>query len=70
MPHCSLGRELKVGDIVLVRCVVVNVQPATDYCNVTIKTTLPMPPYADGTSITLNTKQVESVFNQEQPETD
>lgn len=61
MPHCNKGRELKVGDRVMIECVVESVQPAVDYCNVTVRTVRPMPPYTDGTTITLNTKQTESV---------
>lgn len=61
MPHCRLGQELKVGDKVIIEGVVEAVQTAEDYCNVTIRTAHPMPPYTEGTALTLNTKQVMSV---------
>ena len=61
MPHCNRGRELKPGDRVMVECVVESVQPGLEYCNVTVRTVRPMPPYTDGTVIVLNTKQTESV---------
>lgn len=61
MPHCAKGRELKKGDRVLVECEVTDVQAGVEYCNVTLKTVRPMPPYTDGTTIVLNTKQTEKV---------
>lgn len=61
MPHCNKGHELKVGDRVMIECVVEDVQAGVDYCNVTVRTVRPMPPYADGTAIVLNTKQTEKV---------
>lgn len=61
MPHDINGNLLQVGDIVNVPAKVISVQPSDDYCNVTLETTRPMPPYTAGTSIVLNTKQVEKV---------
>lgn len=61
MPHCNRGRLLKVGDRVMVECVVESIQENVDYCNVTVRTVRPMPPYQDGTTITLNAKQTESI---------
>lgn len=61
MPHCNKGRELKVGDRVMVECVVESVQASVDYCNVTVRTVRPMPPYTDGTTIVLNTRQTEKI---------
>lgn len=61
MPHCNKGREIKVGDRVIIECIVTDVQTGIDYCNVTVKTVRPMPPYDTGTTITLNTKQTEKV---------
>lgn len=61
MPHCNRGRELKVGDRVMIECVVESVQTGIEFCNVTVKTIRPMPPYETGTTITLNTKQTESI---------
>lgn len=60
MPHCALGRELHVGDRVVIECVVESVQTGEDYCNVTVRTVRPMPPYDTGTTITLNTRQTVS----------
>lgn len=62
MPHCNNGHELQVGDRVMVECEVVNVTAGDDYCNVTVRTVRPMPPYKDGTSFTLNTKQTEKIL--------
>jgi len=59
MPHCNRGIELKVGDRVMIECIVESVQAGDEYCNVTVRTARPMPPYKDGTVITLNTKQTE-----------
>lgn len=61
MPHCNRGRELKVGDRVMIECIVESVQPGEGYCNVTVRTVRPMPPYETGTAITLNTRQTESI---------
>lgn len=61
MPHCNRGRELKVGDRVMVECIVESVQVNEDYCNATVRTVRPMPPYTDGMVIVLNTKQTESI---------
>ena len=61
MPHDANGKLLQKGDEVLIRAVVQDVQAAEDYCNCTVKTKTPMPPYTEGTAITLNTKQVEKV---------
>lgn len=59
MPHDRNGQLLKVGDRVLIEAEVTSITPSEDYCNATVKTVLPMPPYTDGTSITLNTKQLQ-----------
>lgn len=61
MPHDIDDNELQVGDVVLVECVVESVQPGAEYCNVTLKTTRPMPPYTNPTTIVLNTKQVKKL---------
>lgn len=61
MPHCRNNQLLKPGDRVMVECVVESVQEQTEYCNVTVRTVHPMPPYETGTSITLNTKQCEKL---------
>jgi hypothetical protein len=53
------GRKLKAGDKVNVPCIVKEVSPGAEYCNVTLATAVPMPPYTEPTSIVLNTKQVK-----------
>lgn len=58
MPHDRNGKLLEVGDLVLIEARIETITPAEDYCNLTVKTVLPMPPYDSGTSITLNTRQV------------
>lgn len=58
MPHDQNNAELNVGDIVTITCRVTNVSAQEEYCNVTMETLLPMPPYTTPNSITLNTKQV------------
>lgn len=58
MPHSQKGRELKVGDVVWIPAVVESIQPGIEYCNCTVRTQHPMPPYKEGQSIVLNTKQV------------
>jgi len=63
MPHCNRGHELHVGDIVMIECEVTDVQEGIDYCNVTVRTVRPMPPYKSGTTIVLNTKQTEKVIS-------
>jgi hypothetical protein len=62
MPHCRLGRELRPGDRVLIEAVVESVQVGDLHCNVTVKTAHPMPPYESGTTIVLNTRQVDSIL--------
>ena len=57
MPHDANGRLLKVGDTVIVECIIENIQMQDEYCNVNLKTKIPMPPYKEGYSLTLNTKQ-------------
>lgn len=57
MPHDRNGEEIKVGDRVLIEAEVVSITMEANYCNCTVKTVCPMPPYEDGTTITLNAKQ-------------
>lgn len=59
MPHDMKGKLVKVGDKVNVPCIVKEVQPGKDYCNVTLETVVPMPPDNTSNSIVLNTKQVK-----------
>lgn len=58
MPHDKFGVVLHTGDHVLVPCIVKEVQPGDEYCNVTLETENPMPPYTTPTTLVLNTKQV------------
>ena len=59
MPHDKYDKQLRVGDHVLVRCVVTQVVPGTDYCNATLETIEPMFPAQHKTVIQVNTKQIE-----------
>ena len=61
MPHDAKGHPLKEGDAVVIRARVKSVQPAEEYCNVNLLTEEPMPPYTEGTTLVLNTRQVELV---------
>ncbi|MGB8887114.1 MAG: hypothetical protein WCC87_10355 [Candidatus Korobacteraceae bacterium] len=70
MPHDVKGKLVKVGDKVNVPCVVESVQPGKDYCNVTVRTALSMPPDGTSTSITLNTKQVKKTTAKSELTTD
>lgn len=38
--HDAKGRELKVGDVVLIPAIITDVQPTPDYCNVSAKSVL------------------------------
>lgn len=59
MPHDRDGVELKVGDRVMVPCIVTAIHLTTDFCNVDLQTVRPMPPLEAMTAITLNSKQVQ-----------
>ena len=61
MPHDRNGQELKPGDRVTVECEVESLTMQEDYCNATLKTVCPMPPYTDPTTLVLNAKQVTLV---------
>ena len=61
MPHDSKGNELKPGDEVLIRARVQSIEASSEYCNATVHTLIPMPPYTSPFTIVLNTKQVEKV---------
>lgn len=58
MPHDKHGQLLQPGDVVNVPCVVESVVAQDEYCNVTLKTIDPMPPYDVPNTITLNARQV------------
>lgn len=61
MPHDRDGNVLQAGDFVQVPCVIESVQVSEEFCNVTLKTETPMPPYTEPSTITINTKQVVKV---------
>lgn len=57
--HDCKGRELKVGDRVMVPCEVVSIQATADYCNASMKTLATMgPEHRYKTYITLNTQML------------
>lgn len=57
MPHDKRGEELKVGDTVMVPCVVKAIHLTEDYCNVDLETKLTMPPLDSVQKFTLNSRQ-------------
>lgn len=61
MPHDINGTELKIGDKVIIECIVTNVMTGLDFCNVQLDTVNSMPPNNTTSSITLNTKQVKRI---------
>jgi hypothetical protein len=57
--HDAKGRELKVGDRVMVPCEVKGVYSTPDFCNVTLEGLATMPPsHTSKITVTANTKQV------------
>lgn len=68
MPHDMTGRELKAGDVVTLECVVVAVNPHPEYCNVELRTALPLYPGKNHTSIhAVNTRMTRFVREGEPP---
>lgn len=61
MPHDRNNEPLKEGDIVHVPCIVKSVQIGEEYCNVSLETIYPMPPYTTPNTLTLNTRQTVKV---------
>jgi hypothetical protein len=57
MPHDNRGEELKVGDTVLVPCLVKAIHLTEEYCNVDLETKVTMHPSTDVTKLTLNSRQ-------------
>jgi hypothetical protein len=55
--HDAFGREVKVGDTVMVPFKVTAVHASPEYCNVNLDTVASMPPYTYGNSMVANTKQ-------------
>lgn len=58
MPHDKYGSELKVGDKVLVPCVVESVGQTEEACNVTVKAALPALGSEYTPVVTMNSRQV------------
>lgn len=59
MPHDRDGKLLEVGDFVYIPCVVTQINPGEDYCNINVETVEKMPPENKYTNnYSLNTKQV------------
>lgn len=57
MPHDIRGEELKVGDRVLVPCIIKAIHLTEEYCNIDLETRLNMPPLETPTRLTLNSRQ-------------
>lgn len=68
MPHDHHGAELKVGDVVMVPCVVKAIHLTEDYCNVDLVTREYMHPSHDVTKLTLNSRQTVKPPPPERPE--
>lgn len=66
MPHCNNGHELRVGDRVMVECVVEGVYQTEgeNFCNVNLRTVLHMPPYETGSTFTANTRQTTKIIDE------
>ena len=45
MPHDRDGALLTVGDRVMIEAIVKGIVMQEDYCNLTVETVCPMPPY-------------------------
>lgn len=58
MPHDLNGKELKVGDRVVIPAIVTAIHPSRDYCNLDVQFEHPMPPYRERTRFAaLNSRQ-------------
>jgi hypothetical protein len=61
MPHDVKGRLLKLGDEVVIRGKITQLQTGEEFCNVSVEIA-PMPPYTERSTLSaLNTKQCELV---------
>lgn len=58
MPHDLSGKLIKVGDRVLVPCIVRDIYSTEDFCNLSLETVHPMFPGTTLSGLTLNAKQV------------
>ncbi len=63
MPRDANGKLIDVGDEILLRCKVVRVYEQEDYGNLDVRTVRLMPPWTEGTPLSLNTVQVEKVHD-------
>lgn len=59
MPNDQFGREVAVGDTVIVRGQVTKVLEDPGYINCTVQVQQPMPPAGTIVNLQLNTQQVE-----------
>jgi hypothetical protein len=62
--HDKNGKLIRVGDIVMLACVVLSTHSADGYCNTDLRTAIPMPPYTPDDAgafqhITVNARQTE-----------
>lgn len=56
--HDAFGRELKVGDIVVIPCRVKTIHASDDYCNADLELVAAMPPNMTKSSFSaINTRQ-------------
>ena len=61
MPHDANNELLVEGDRVTVEAIVKSVQAGTEFCNVTLETVSPMPPYTTPSTLVLNTRQCKKL---------
>lgn len=63
MPHDKDGKEIKVGDRVTIEFEVKEVHMTENFCNVNLRSVIPMPPYNDQflTVAAVNTRQCVKV---------
>lgn len=61
--HDAKGNLLKIGDKVMIPCVITEIQASEEYCNCTVELEYSMPPYTTKTTFSsINTKQLEKVM--------
>lgn len=58
MPHDMNKKLVKVGDQVLIPCVVTQVSEGEEYCNATVETLAPMHPSDRPSCFSINTQQL------------
>jgi hypothetical protein len=60
MPHDSKGRELKIGDRVILAGKITGISPSEGFCNCTVELDHVMPPESTKTTLSaINTRQLE-----------